>query len=103
MKKTFASTVAAGLMLTCTAAFGADMMPRKAMMAAPPPPPSPWDIAFGGVVMSDYNFRGVSQSNRGPSAGAYFEPQFTTTVGTLYVGVAGYGIDWPSGPGYGFT
>ncbi|MPZ59349.1 MAG: hypothetical protein GEU91_23275 [Rhizobiales bacterium] len=62
-----------------------------------------FDIAFGGVVMSDYNFRGVSQSNRGPSGGAYVEPQFITPIGTLYVAVAGYAIDWPSGAGYGFT
>jgi uncharacterized protein (TIGR02001 family) len=72
--------------------------------AAPPPAPAPtWDVAFGASVMSDYNFRGVSQSNKGASASAYFEPQFFTPVGTFYVGVAGYAIDWPSSPAYGFT
>jgi len=104
MRKTFASTVAAGLLaLTCTAAFGADL-PRKAAALPPPPPPSPWDIAFGGGIASDYNFRGVSQSNRGPSASAYFEPQYKTAVGTFYVGVAAISIDWPSiVPDFGFT
>jgi uncharacterized protein (TIGR02001 family) len=53
--------------------------------------------------MSDYNFRGISQSNKGPSGGAYIEPQLITSVGTFYVGLAGYAIDWPSGPTYGFT
>jgi len=103
MKKSFASTVAACVLaLSYTAAFGADL-PRKAAALPPPPPPSPWDIAFGGSVMSDYNFRGVSQSNRGPSASAYIEPQYKSPIGTFYVGLAGLAIDWPSGPGYGFT
>ena len=44
--------------------------------------------AAGGVVMSDYNFRGVSQSNRGFSGGAYFEPQLSIGFGTLYAGIA---------------
>lgn len=102
MKKIVFSMVAA-LALSSAPAFAADV-PMKAPAAAPAPAPTPaWDIAFGGAVMSDYNFRGVSQSNRGPSGGAYFEPQFTTPMGVLYVGVAGWGIDWPSGPGYGFT
>jgi uncharacterized protein (TIGR02001 family) len=73
--------------------------------AAPAPAPvsSPFDMAVGAAVMSDYNFRGVSQSNRGPSAGAYFEPQFNTGFGTLYVGLAGWAIDWPGEASYGFT
>jgi uncharacterized protein (TIGR02001 family) len=62
-----------------------------------------FDIAVGAAVMSDYNFRGVSQSNRGPSAGGYFEPQFTIGFGTLYAGLAGWAIDWPGAPSYGFT
>ena len=73
--------------------------------APPPPPPSPYklDFAVGGVVMSDYLFRGISQSNRAPSGGAYFEPDLTTPIGTFYVGIAGLAISWPSGAGYGFT
>ena len=78
----------------------ADMMVKKAPMAAPAPAPT-WDVAFGAIVMSDYNFRGVSQSNKGWSAGAYFEPQLFTPIGTFYAGVAGYGINWPFN--YGFT
>lgn len=81
-------------------AAAADMMVKKAMAPVPAPAPT-WDVAFGGVIMSDYNFRGVSQSNKGWSAGAYFEPQLFTPVGTFYAGVAGYGINWPTS--FGFT
>jgi uncharacterized protein (TIGR02001 family) len=82
-------------------AAAADLGKAVTKAPAPAPAPSPWDIAIGGVVTSDYNFRGVSQSNRGPSGGAYFEPQLTVPFGTLYAGVAGYAIDWPTA--YGFT
>jgi uncharacterized protein (TIGR02001 family) len=83
-------------------ALAADLVtkaPAPVVAAAP----SPWDIAFGGGVQTDYNFRGISQSNKGPSANAYFEPQLNTSFGTLYVGLAGWAIDWPSSPTYGFT
>ncbi len=103
MKKLVTSVVAA-VALSAASAFAADVMPVKATnVAAPAPAPSPFDIAFGGAIMSDYNFRGVSQSNRGPSVNAYVEPQFNTGFGTLYVGLSGYSIDWPSGPGYFFS
>ena len=95
-------SVAAAIALSATSAFAADVMPVKAAkVVAPAPEPSPFDIAFGAVIQSDYNFRGVSQSNRGPSVGAYVEPQFNTAFGTLYVGLAGYSIDWPTA--YGFS
>ena len=56
-------------------AFAADL-PLKAAKAPAPTPFDPWDIAFGAAVMSDYVFRGVTQSNHGPSVAAYFEPRF---------------------------
>ena len=37
---------------------------------------TPWDIAFGAALMSDYNFRGISLSDHRPSASAYFEPRY---------------------------
>ena len=47
------------------------------LKAAPaPPPPSPWDFAFGSGIMSDYNFRGITQSAHKPSVAAYFEPRY---------------------------
>ena len=39
----------------------------------------PWDIAFGSAIMSDYVFRGVTQSNHKPSVTAYFEPRYNFT------------------------
>jgi uncharacterized protein (TIGR02001 family) len=70
-------------------ALAADM-PVKAAPAAPVAPD--FDIAFGGGIMSDYIFRGITQSNHGPSATAYFEPHYKE----FYIGVAGSGIDWPA-------
>ena len=103
MKKVVLSVVA--LAASVAPALAADLVkkgPAPAAVAAPAAPP-PWDIAIGGVVQTDYNFRGVSQSNRGPSAGAYFEPQFNTSVGQLYVGLAGWSINWPGTSNFGFT
>jgi uncharacterized protein (TIGR02001 family) len=70
-------------------ALAADL-PVKAK-AAPAAPD--WDIAFGGGIASDYLFRGITQSNHGPSASAYFEPHYKE----FYIGIAGAGIDWPAG------
>jgi uncharacterized protein (TIGR02001 family) len=97
----FAVALAAG---ASSPAWAADLV-QKAPAPAPAvvAPPPAWGIAFGGVIMSDYNFRGISQSNNGPSAGAYFEPQFNAPFGTIYVGLAGYAIEWPSSPDYAFT
>ena len=99
MRKLVLSVVAAtGLIAP---AFAADVMaPKKAAPVVAAPATPVFDIAFGGAVMSDYNFRGVSQSNRGPSGGAYIEPQVNIPVGTIYVGVAGWGIDWPTALGF---
>jgi uncharacterized protein (TIGR02001 family) len=101
MKKVLLSVVA-GLALISAPAFAGDMeVKRKA--PPPPPPPPPFDVNFGGVVMSDYIFRGISQSNKAPSAGAYIEPNLTTPIGTFYVGIGGLAISWPSAFPYGFT
>jgi uncharacterized protein (TIGR02001 family) len=103
MKKVVLSVVA--LAASVAPALSADLVKKAAPAPVAVAAPSPWDIAFGGVVGTDYNFRGVSQSNKNPSGGAYFEPQLTTAFGTLYVGLAGYAIEWPStvSPPYGFT
>ena len=103
MKKVVLSVVA--LAASMAPALAADLVKKPPVPAvvAPAAAPSPWDIAFGGVITTDYNFRGISQSNNGPSVGAYIEPQFNTGFGTLYVGLAGYSIDWPSAPQFGFT
>jgi hypothetical protein len=47
--------------------------------------------------MSDYNFRGISQSNRKPSVNAYFEPRYNINESLqLYAGVGGYSIAFPN-------
>ena len=90
MKKKFLATMFA---VACSAstAFAADMMVKAPV--APPPPPSPWDIAFGAGVYSDYVFRGISQSNHRPSVNAYFEPRYNVSENLqLYAGVGGWSI-----------
>ena len=98
MKKVVMAAVAA--IALATPAFAADM-PVKAKKVEAAPVTPVWDVAFGGVVMSDYNFRGISQSNRKASGGAYFEPQFNTAVGQFYAGIAAMAINWPAA--FGFT
>ena len=100
MKKIVLSVVAAVAMTG--SAFAADMPVKAARVAVAPPPPA-WDIAFGAWIGTDYNFRGISQSNREASGGAYVEPQFNTPIGQFYIGTAIARIDWPSTPSYGFT
>jgi uncharacterized protein (TIGR02001 family) len=87
-------------------ALAADAPVAKApVMKAAAPPPSPiYQLAFGLSVSNDYNFRGVSQSNRDWSFGGYAEGRYNSPYGQWYLGVAGWRIDWPglSTP-YGFT
>jgi hypothetical protein len=95
MKKVVLSA-ALTIALASTSALAADL---KAMTKAPPPPPPPpaWDIAFGAAILSDYNFRGISQSNRQPAVGAYFEPRYNVTPDLqLYAGISGYSIEFPN-------
>lgn len=74
-----------------TQAFAADVA-APAPMAAP----APWafDLAFGGKLMSDYNFRGISQSARGPSVNVYAEARY----GWLYAGTAFWTTKLPNRP-----
>ena len=77
MKKSFASTVAAALALSCTAAFGADMkcparqsphrrLRRRARGTSR-------SVASGAT---DYIWRGITQSNHKPSVSAYTELRY---------------------------
>lgn len=97
MKKLVISLVAAGL-LGATSAMAADL--RPVTKAPPPPAPvSPWDIAFGGALMSDYNFRGISQSQRGSSVTAYVETRYNVNPNLqLYVGSQYWSVDLPTNP-----
>ena len=94
MKKVLLSAVAA-YALTAGAALAADL-PAKARPVVAPPPPA-WDVAFGAAIASDYRFRGISQSNRQPSASAYFEPRYNFNPDLqVYAGIAGASIDLPN-------
>ncbi len=70
MKKV--ALLATALALVPGAGLAADL-PVK---APPPAPFQPWDVAFGGALVSDYIFRGITQSNHQPSVAAYFEPRY---------------------------
>src|SRR5215470_12657876 len=75
---------AVALVLISGQVFAADM-PVKAAKA--PAPFDPWDIAFGGILTSDYIFRGITQSNHQPSVAAYFEPRYNVNKDLqLYIG-----------------
>jgi uncharacterized protein (TIGR02001 family) len=78
-----------------TPVLAADMPVKAPPMA--PAAESPWDLAFGAGLMSDYNFRGITQSDHRPSETAYFEPRYNATKDLqFYVGVSGEGIDFPN-------
>jgi uncharacterized protein (TIGR02001 family) len=92
MKKVLASVVAALAFTAAVPAFAADM-PVKAVKAPVVAPPSPWDLAFGSAVMSDYVWRGVTQSGHKPSVAAYFEPRYNVLPNLqLYAGISGESI-----------
>jgi len=92
MKKVVLSIVAA--VALATPALAADM---KMLTKAPPPPPSPWDFAFGDAIMTDYMWRGITQSAHRGSVAAYFEPRYNFSD-TLqgYLGLSGESIDFPN-------
>ena len=86
----------AALALLAGSAFAADMPVKGPYLKAAPSPT--WDIAIGANVASDYNFRGISQSNRHASGGAYFELQYNGILGgQLYVATAMQAIDLQTG------
>jgi Bacterial protein of unknown function (Gcw_chp) len=96
MKKIILSTIAVAV-LSATSAFAADM-PVK-VKAPPMAEPSPWDWAFGGQLLSDYNFRGISQSNKGASGTVYSETRYNVNKDwQLYVGQQYWAVTLPNNP-----
>ena len=96
MRKVLATVLVAAA-FSATTAYAADL---KMATKAPPAPAvadSPWDIAFGSWVASDYNFRGVTQSAHQPAVGTYFEPRYNINKDLqLYIGAGGESIDFPN-------
>jgi hypothetical protein len=79
-----------------TSAMAADMA-TKAPPAPPAPPPSPWDVAITAALMTDYNFRGITQSAHRPSTQAGFELRYTQSpMWQYYAGISGESIDFPN-------
>jgi hypothetical protein len=82
--------------LASSTALAADMA-VKASVAAPAPAPPVWDVAITGALMSDYNFRGITQSNHRPSAAVGFEPRYNINPNLqAYAGISGESIDFPN-------
>ena len=78
-------------------AFAADLGGKMVTKAPVVAAPSPWDVAIGAGVASDYNFRGISQSNNKPSVNAYFEGRYNSSASLQwYAGIGGYSIDFPN-------
>jgi uncharacterized protein (TIGR02001 family) len=88
MNKVVLSAVAALAVCAAAPAFAADMSTKA--VKAPAAAPSPWDVAFGTALTSDYVLRGVSQSNHKPAVQGYFELQYAASDWLkLYAGVWG--------------
>jgi uncharacterized protein (TIGR02001 family) len=86
--------LAAGL--ATSSAMAADMA-VKAPPAPAAPPPSPWDVAITAALMTDYNFRGITQSDHRASTQAGFEPRYNFNANwQAYAGISGESIDFPN-------
>jgi uncharacterized protein (TIGR02001 family) len=102
MSKTLvlAASAAVALGSIMTSSFAADALTKTQPTLVSPPASavvSPWDIAFGAAIMSDYNFRGITQSNHKPSVAAYFEPRYNFNDSWQgYLGLSGESISFPN-------
>jgi Bacterial protein of unknown function (Gcw_chp) len=79
-------------------ALSADMVVKAPPPAAAPATPE-WDVAFGGAGMTDYIFRGITQSDHKPSVAAYSELRFnpkSLSNFQFYVGSSGESIEFPN-------
>ena len=94
MKKFFLLAVAVAAL--ATPAMAADLkMVKKAPEKGPEYPQ--WDAAFGAVLTSDYNFRGITQSNHKPAVIAYFEQRYNPWKDLqFYAGVGAASISFPN-------
>jgi uncharacterized protein (TIGR02001 family) len=97
MKK-LASAAILAIGFSTSAALAADLtVPVLKAPAAAPAATSPWDIAFGGALMTDYEFRGITQSDHKPSVAAYSELRYNFNPSLqVYYGNAGESIDFPN-------
>ncbi len=98
MKKVSLSVAAlVAIGLSTGAASAADIAAKVYKKAPVIAAVDPWDIAFGSAIMSDYVFRGITQSNHNPSVTAYFEPRYNINPNLqLYVGSSFESISFPN-------
>jgi uncharacterized protein (TIGR02001 family) len=97
MRSRWVGAVAGAAMLGATPGLAADLAAAPKVLPAPAAAASvPIDFVFGARVQSDYNFRGISQSDRKPSLQGYGEFQLFDNL--LYAGVAAYQVDLPTKP-----
>lgn len=85
-------------MLLTTSVLAADIVtnaPKKIQGA----PTSCFDLAVGGGLQSDYNFRGISQTDRGLGVFGYVEPRCNITKDVqIYAGLWGWSTKLPTQP-----
>jgi uncharacterized protein (TIGR02001 family) len=95
MKKVVLSVVAAFALAGMAAPAFAAEMPVKAKPMEPAPPPSPFDVLFGVAFTTDYEFRGISQTNHDPAVQGYTELDFKAADWlTLYAGLWGSNVSF---------
>ncbi|MGB6538855.1 MAG: TorF family putative porin [Xanthobacteraceae bacterium] len=88
----FLLLVATGL--AASPAFAADMATKA---PAAPAAPSLWDVVVTAALMSDYNFRGITQSNHKPSTQGGFELRYNFNKSLqAYAGASGESISFPN-------
>lgn len=78
-------------------ASASDLPSRKSAPIAPIPPAITWiDVAVSVKAMTDYNFRGISQTDRKPAIQAGAEVQIYNNL--FYFGVYGSNVDLVTSP-----
>jgi uncharacterized protein (TIGR02001 family) len=77
--------------------MAADMAVKAPPAAAPPP--SPWDVVVTAALMTDYNFRGITQSDHKASTQAGFELRYNWNANwQSYAGLSGESISFANNP-----
>ena len=95
-KTTIAISLVSAALISASA-LAADIVTKAPKKAEPPAPPC--DVAFGGGIQSDYNFRGISQTDRGPGVWAYVEPRCKISPAVeLYAGLWGWSTKLATAP-----
>jgi uncharacterized protein (TIGR02001 family) len=97
MKNYVLPAILAAAVLSSAPALAADL---KMVTKAPPPVSyNPWDIAIGGALMTDYNFRGISQTARGAGGTAYIEGRYKPVKDVeFYAGSQAWTVKLPTDP-----